>query len=87
MHRPAINTTQAITIPRASGVHRIKAAIRRNRALTIPTRAIAEHTRRAAKASAFHAISAQLLRLVKRSVGPGEGLDDGLARPVLCHPD
>jgi hypothetical protein len=46
-----------------------------------------EHTCRTGTASAFHAVSAQLLRFVKCSVGPGEGLDDGLARPVLCHSD
>ena len=45
------------------------------------------NTRRAREASAFNTVSAQLLRFVERSVGPGEGLDDGLARPVLCHPD
>ncbi len=45
------------------------------------------NTRRAGRTSAFHAVSAQLLRFVKRSVGPGEGLDDSLARPVLCHSD
>ena len=44
-------------------------------------------TEDAGRASAFHTVSAQLLRFVKRSVGPGEGLDHGLARPVLCHSD
>ena len=44
-------------------------------------------TEDAGRASAFHTVSAQLLCFVKRSVGPGEGLDHGLARPVLCHSD
>ena len=44
-------------------------------------------TEDAGRASAFHAVSAQLLCFVKRSVGPGEGLGHGLARPVLCDSD
>ncbi len=46
-----------------------------------------EHRCRAGKASAFHTVSAQLFCFVKRSVGPGKGLDGGLAKPVLCHSD
>ena len=41
MHRPVIITARATAaMPRASGVHRIKVATRRSRALAIATRAI-----------------------------------------------